>query len=322
MSHPRRISLPPLQDEPKRDLYVKKFEAQIQPLENEDEEKDVKTLTSQIFPKDFYYLPDHPYKTREFYEQILLETQSVIIDHYPNTKYPSQIGFSRIKIARVMTREEWRQHPFTNKMFSQKIPGQELCVYNYHDYQKAWFRIFWYKPIFHSWSIYFVKTCQRTFPRWWIDWFKKIGPAENLFQPEIRQAIRLFTRYADLEGMTEDPMLQYLITFAVPWIICWEFGKTVSKEEKMTYLVRIIKHKIWQKYEVKRACVQAVKELLKISEEEVTQCPSAQESMISQISSVEHMQKAYKGQRDLDEDDEDDLFMNYDPDRDLILKYH
>ena len=58
--------------------------------------------TAKIFPQGFHYRPTALNKTRKFYEFILVDTNSVSIKHFKDSKDPSLNTHSTIQILKVM----------------------------------------------------------------------------------------------------------------------------------------------------------------------------------------------------------------------------
>ena len=100
----------------------------------------------KIFPSNFHFIPNHPQKTRLFYEYILVETDSIEIIHTKNKEDPTKIAFLKIKILRVLTSTKWNQSIYTEKRFSHQFLPQ---TYSYIDYQQAWYNVFWLNNFNH-----------------------------------------------------------------------------------------------------------------------------------------------------------------------------
>ena len=98
--------------------YVKKPKtleiAFIEPKFNHEE---IPKILPYIFPQGVNFNSNDPLKTRQFYEFILVDTNSVEITHNTDKNNPQRIAFSKCQILRVMTIADWNKKPFTCKTF-------------------------------------------------------------------------------------------------------------------------------------------------------------------------------------------------------------
>ena len=117
------------------------------------------------FLPDCYHIPDSPFKTRQFYELILVDSKSVEIEHIPEKNTPNFIAYSKCWILKVLTGKDWST-TYTTKSFS--VPFNPLG-YHYIDYQNAWYETFFYPPFNHSWFINFDTRLEITFPLWFYE---------------------------------------------------------------------------------------------------------------------------------------------------------
>lgn len=121
-------------------------------LEPELIAEDIATITQKIFPPNFHFVPENLKKTKEFYEFILVDTDSVKITHTPINNNALRIAFSKLKIMKELSMTDWNQSLYTEKTFSQPyFPSS----YSYIDYQKAWFNVLFLQPYNHSWFLHF-----------------------------------------------------------------------------------------------------------------------------------------------------------------------
>src|ERR1044072_173905 len=123
-------------------------------------------IATRFFPLAFQYLPSHILKTMTYYEFILIDTESVEITH--SKDHLDQIKFSKQKILKVISIEEWGQPLYQAKTFSRVHNPQ---IYTYYDYIDAWYNTLFYKPFQHSWFCWFKKNISLKFPSWFVKWF-------------------------------------------------------------------------------------------------------------------------------------------------------
>ena len=102
-------------------------------------EKDFRNMVpheyaSQIFSEKFNHLPYDCFKTNDFYQKILSETNSVSFKHFHTE---GKIAYSTAKIHKVINIGDWSEHPsnpikFTDAPFS-ALPSHRN-QYNYYIY--------------------------------------------------------------------------------------------------------------------------------------------------------------------------------------------
>nr|GFA03849.1 hypothetical protein CTI12_AA514850 [Tanacetum cinerariifolium] len=105
----------------------------LEPLEEKKLDQGFVSLTKYLYPRNtpFY---NNDWQTREYYETILQETQSIVVYHTYNKENPKKIEYSKVKIFKVISLEEWGNKPHTNKVLA---GYSEYPAYNYYDYQEA-----------------------------------------------------------------------------------------------------------------------------------------------------------------------------------------
>ena len=111
-------------------------------------EKDFRNMVpheyaSQIFSEKFNHLPYDCFKTNDFYQKILSETNSVSFKHFLTE---GKIAYSTAKIHKVINIGDWSEHPsnpikFTDAPFS-TLPSNRN-QYNCFDYKQAWWNAFY-----------------------------------------------------------------------------------------------------------------------------------------------------------------------------------
>lgn len=170
--------------------YIKKNNSiPVAFLEHEFVAEDIPTITKKLFPQDFYFFPENLKKTRQFYEFILVDTNSIEITHSPTKNDPSKIGYSKLKILKVIGLSKWNQSIYTEKSFSQPyFPS----FYNYLDYQNAWFNVLYYRPYNDSWSIHFASTVY-SFLAWFTGWWIQFSLITDIFPKPVMKVVELFT---------------------------------------------------------------------------------------------------------------------------------
>jgi len=64
-------------------------------------------ITAKIFPEGFHFKPLDCNKTRQFYEFVLVDTDSVAIKQYSDPKDSSNFTHSTFQILKVLTPSHW-----------------------------------------------------------------------------------------------------------------------------------------------------------------------------------------------------------------------
>ena len=144
--------------------------------------------TSQILPPRWNYVPRNPMFTQEFYQHILQYTKSVEFEKTQCKYDPSNIGFSKFTIQRIISSKEWGQ-PWTLQALSE--PFRQLKNITYYDYVDAWtFALFFEnKTHRHTWFIRFKGfQCLEPIPHWFIQWWDRFGADEKLLPPRLKKA--------------------------------------------------------------------------------------------------------------------------------------
>ena len=99
--------------------YVRKPKTiEIAFIEPEFNFEEVHKILPYIFPEGVNFNSNNPLKTRQFYEFILVDIDSVKITYNIDKNNPRRIAFFECQILRVMTLTDWNQKPFTCKAFS------------------------------------------------------------------------------------------------------------------------------------------------------------------------------------------------------------
>jgi len=141
----------PSAKKPQNDLpKEEKFEyvtIQVLPLLALDKEYEGLRIEDLIKPcfTDFNFMDTkNPYITRRYYESILIDTDSIEVEHSLNDKNPEYINYSRVTIKKILSPFEWFvDHLHTPIALSMMHRPQ---TYNWHDYKAAWFNFLYLRP--------------------------------------------------------------------------------------------------------------------------------------------------------------------------------
>ncbi|GKA25779.1 hypothetical protein Tco_0711888 [Tanacetum coccineum] len=110
----------------------------LEPFEEQKLNQGFPVLLEYLWPKNTnFYTND--FQTREYYEMILIDTGSIQVKHNFDPNDSKVIKFSKVKINKILSPEDWGNRAFTIKVLS-KFP--EWPGYTYHDYIEAWNKAF------------------------------------------------------------------------------------------------------------------------------------------------------------------------------------
>ena len=170
---------------PSKPVYLTKdTKLMLQVLEADHLSASGSIITEKIFQNEKYFISNEVLKTRNFYEFILVDTESVQISHIKNPE-GTDIAYSKCKIQKVFTEKDWDQKIFTHKRFSQNFDPQ---TFDFYDYKNAWFHTFCVRPSTHSWFFNWDEKIQNQFPNWFQEWWLLMGATSEIFCPEIKKS--------------------------------------------------------------------------------------------------------------------------------------
>ena len=115
-----------------------------------------------FFKRTNFFISNDISKTRRFYEFILIDMESIHVSHVKNLE-GTDIAYSKCKILKIISENDWEQSPFTHKRFSQNFVPQ---TFDYVDYKNAWFNTFFVRPSSHSLFFNWGEKSQKNFPNW------------------------------------------------------------------------------------------------------------------------------------------------------------
>ncbi|KAD2805710.1 hypothetical protein E3N88_39087 [Mikania micrantha] len=252
----------------------------LEPLEVEKVSQNFLTLIDYLYPKYCHFYKNDQ-KPREYYQSILIDTGSINIQHIFNSQDNSKIDYSKVKIRKIISLEEWRAKPFTQKTLSN---FHSYPQYSYYDYQEACENTFSLRNCNHSWFFYFDEEFSNTYPRWFIKWFQYMGIIPAAFPTENSTTFNKFTDYFKQEGThVFEYTLQFMSVFRIPWIFSWTYHYQEEKPAELSplLLIRHYRTKWWNKFSINKADTIAVqkfyKEITKQYEKEIPQNPHSQQ---------------------------------------------
>ncbi|GKC11701.1 hypothetical protein Tco_1008483 [Tanacetum coccineum] len=227
----------------------------LEPFEEQKLNQGFPVLLEYLWPKNTnFYTND--FQTREYYEMILIDTGSIQVKHNFDPNDSKVIKFSKVKINKILSPEDWGNRAFTIKVLS-KFP--EWPGYTYHDYIEAWNKAFLLRAFSHTWFFHFSEDFSLEYPRWFIQWFQYFGIIPESFPPKILAG---YEHFKELFKQEEAPMFEYTLQFAavfkLPWIMSFNHKKQERQGTGPPLLIRQFSVKWWKQIEDKQASKEAV----------------------------------------------------------------
>ena len=224
-------------------------------------------LSKKVFLDDFYFIPEDIIKNRKYYEYILIDTNSVEIEHNYDVDEPSKISYSKIKILHVLSPKDFATDLYTSKSFSNPSC---LLRYSYLDYKIAWFNVFFIRPFSHSWFIQINNKLPSPVPQWFFHWWSYFGMTRDILPTPVLQGFEEYKK----NFMTDSSpcLLSFAIHLSVPWILAWTFQ--TESIEHIHWLVREFNIKWWANFKLERADISAVHRWMASVPRQVSSTPS------------------------------------------------
>ena len=226
-SRPNTIStLPSSSSSPSFSIsqYFKKPKTlEIAFLEPEYSYEEIPKILPYIFPQGVTFNSNDPLKTRQFYEFILLDMDSVEIIHNFDKNNPHRIAFSKCQILIVMTIADWNKK---NPSLARHLVNLfHPMSYNYIDYMDAWYNMFYLQSYQHSWFIQFSRNCYTKFPAWFKKWWTFFGLLDSIFPPEIQEKFNFYKSKTSSQSITQSRLLTSCSRLRISWILTWNIIK-------------------------------------------------------------------------------------------------
>ncbi|KAM7488844.1 hypothetical protein LguiB_026328 [Lonicera macranthoides] len=217
-------------------------------------------------------------KTREYYETILKDTESVVFTHMNRNvgSFNPEIAFSKAFIKGVISIEEWGLNPNKEQMLRTNYSDNRTDprTYNYWDYIDAWKKAFLYQNQYNSHTWFFridsIK-CDDSYLESLPHWFILNGPEEDILPNNLYE---LFIAYSknhprllikEQHPISTFELLHFFTKYHIPWIFQWNYN-TTTRSNGLYLLVRDYYYKWWQKFDITDLIVQIKKDLFEFLE--------------------------------------------------------
>ncbi|KAG8635592.1 hypothetical protein MANES_16G050528v8 [Manihot esculenta] len=202
-----------------------------------------------IFPKTHYYIPDNFHKSQQYYEAILINTNSILIHNNFDPKFPNKLRYCNVRILKIWKISDWGQEPHkTKEMTLTNGQMRQIVKYNYYDYQNAWERAFLKQndQLSVSFFFFFSDNFVYPIPYWFHQWWNKFGINKDIIPDQIQNAQDQFFEKNQLPDTINcsPKWLIYCHYFHIPWILMIEYQIKDQSIDNFQIPVLIRKYKI------------------------------------------------------------------------------
>ncbi|KAM7459712.1 hypothetical protein LguiA_036706 [Lonicera macranthoides] len=221
-------------------------------------------------------------KTREYYEAILKDTDSVVFTHMNRNvgSFNPEIAFSKAFIKGVISIEEWGLNPNKAQALQTHYSDDRNAprFYNYWDYIDAWKKAFLYQNQYnsHTWFFRIDKlksddSYLESLPHWFFQWFILNGPEIDIFPNNLFELFNAYSKnhpkllIKEQHPITNFDLLHFLTNYHIPWIFQWNYN-TTTRSNGLFLLVRDYYYKWWPKFDTTELIVQIKKNLFEFLE--------------------------------------------------------
>ncbi|KAG5605136.1 hypothetical protein H5410_026628 [Solanum commersonii] len=194
------------------------------------------------------YFPGESYKTRSYYETILINTGSVEFQHFLGYNTSENVyNFSKMIIKQIISVENWG----ISTMKERQISLNKITMsFTYWDYIQVFDKVLYYNNNRHK-HTWFIKNCVKIFagpiPNWFLNWRSYHGPTTKILPNPFLKLYEEWVKVSpDLHELYHTNQIFYLekinqiyffIEFSVPWIHKWT-SKVEFTEEQISCLYR------------------------------------------------------------------------------------
>ncbi|XP_020530956.1 uncharacterized protein LOC110008379 [Amborella trichopoda] len=204
--------------------------------------------------------PSNNDKTREWYEAILLETESIILVHYlrMNTNI---IAYSKFQIYKIISYKEWGMD--LSKPRKLQREGFNNKYFQYSEYIEAWHNVFAFQNNnnSHKWLIQIKIPIKGEFPNWFKNWFQLWGSRTEILPPNIQTSQRKFIDYNNSDTRI-DLHMYFMVLYQIPWIMKWSYQISDDYTNNWEYIPKLGRQvyiKWWDVYENKSLDPESIK---------------------------------------------------------------
>ncbi|KAG5605211.1 hypothetical protein H5410_026703 [Solanum commersonii] len=178
------------------------------------------------------YFPGESYKTRKYYETLLIST-GVEFQHFSGYNTGENVyNFSKMIVKQIIHIEDWGISSMTERQISL---NNVKISFTYWDYIQAFDKVLCYNNERHK-HTWFIKVCAKIFaspiPNWFLNWWSYHGPTIKILPEPF---LKLYKEW-----------ICFFIEFSIPWIHKW-VPEVDFTEEQIPCLYRTYYNNFWDK---------------------------------------------------------------------------
>ncbi|KAG5599622.1 hypothetical protein H5410_030992 [Solanum commersonii] len=253
------------------------------------------------------YFTDESYKTRSYYENLLISTSVEFQRFLGYITSENVYNFSKMIIKQIISIEHWGISSMTERQFSLNKAFNKVLYYNYETHKHTWF----------------IKVCAKIFsnpiPNWFLNWWSYYGPTIKILAEPILKLCKDWVKVSpDLNNLYHQEHICYMqqiehiyffVEFSVPWIHKWA-QEVDFTEEQIPCLYQTYYNNFWDKLMKKDPQTKSLygQKLLDLISKTIQDYKSISHKGIIADTSVRHMVRRISDQ---DEDDQNKMINNY-----------
>ncbi|KAG5598933.1 hypothetical protein H5410_030303 [Solanum commersonii] len=226
-------------------------------LENSDiQRKEEPWKIFQRYLLNGLYFPGESYKTRKYYETLLIST-GVEFQHFSGYNTGENVyNFSKMIVKQIIHIEDWGISSMTKRQISL---NNVKISFTYWDYIQSFDKVLCYNNERHK-HTWFIKVCAKIFaspiPNWFLNWWSYHGPTIKILPEPFLKLYKEWVKISpDLNKLYQQEHISYLqqiehicffIEFSIPWIHKW-VPEVDFTEEQIPCLYRTYYNNFWNK---------------------------------------------------------------------------
>ncbi|KAG5590297.1 hypothetical protein H5410_040811 [Solanum commersonii] len=181
------------------------------------------------------YFPGESYKTRKYYETLLIST-GVEFQHFLRYNTGENVyNFSKMIVKQIIHIEDWGISSMTERQISL---NNVKISFTYWDYIQSFDKVLCYNNERHK-HTWFIKVCAKIFaspiPNWFLNWWSYHGPTIKILPEPF---LKLYKEWIE--------QICFFIEFSIPWIHKW-VPEVDFTEEQIPCLYRTYYNNFWDK---------------------------------------------------------------------------
>ena len=225
------------------------------------------SIISQFILDDrFCRIYENHQKPQQYYEDILVQTNSVHIQNKVPKNHPqtsSAIGYRKIFINKVISLADWG-NPYDLK----QIKPQLVC--NYFDYIQAWTNFLYKQNEVNSMSYFFLMGKSlpppEELPNWFLAWWHDFGPLPEMLPHKVQKSFEYFSeRYKRQKTSHKYPLLiKFYKEFNLTWILRILHNVWYDENTSLYWLTKEAEVKWWNKMDISPLELDSIAEWFKL----------------------------------------------------------